>query len=146
MPENISITKMTREHLPSIAELYTMFWNDPQSIDKMKDTLMQMENSGNHFNLVILVDAEVAGTISATLCLDLYGNCQPYAVVENFIISSKYRRMGLGRQLMQAMEALLKTKNCTQMILVTEVSRKDACGFYTNYGFQATHAGFKKKL
>jgi hypothetical protein len=37
--------------------------------------------------------------------------------------------------------------NCSQILLVTEIDRIDACQFYESVGYNPdTHKGFKKKL
>ena len=78
---------------------------------------------------------------------ELYGDCKPFLVIENMIIDSKYRKKGIGKMLIEQIEKQAKTKGCSQIILVTEVNRYDACGFYESIGFHPTaNKGYKKKL
>lgn len=80
------------------------------------------------------------------ICRELYGACRPFLVVENFIVDKNHLRKGIGTLLMNELEQKARERNCTQMLLVTEKDRTDACGFYTSYGFQTNNAGYKKKL
>ena len=63
------------------------------------------------------------------------------------IVDSTYRKKGIGKALFAALEKRAKIKDCTQIILVTETKRKDACGFYESIGFHPTASkGYKKEL
>nr|WP_243764912.1 GNAT family N-acetyltransferase [Eubacterium callanderi] len=53
---------------------------------------------------------------------------------------------GIGKALLGALEKQAKERRCTQIILVTEENRKDACRFYEANGYQEDNAGYKKKL
>jgi len=78
---------------------------------------------------------------------ELYGDCKPFLVIENMIVDSKYRKKGIGKMLIEQIEKQAKIKGCSQIILVTEMNRHDACGFYESIGFHPTaNKGYKKKL
>jgi len=75
-----------------------------------------------------------------------YGECRPFLLVENMVVDIAHRKKGIGRALF-ALEKRAKAKGCTQIILVTEAERRDACGFYESVGFHPTiNKGYKKKL
>lgn len=81
------------------------------------------------------------------ICEDLYGKCEPFMVIENMIVDEEYRRKGVGKALIQEIEKQATVLNCTQIILVNEANRDDACNFYASLGYNPdTHKGFKKKL
>lgn len=68
-------------------------------------------------------------------------------VVEDMIVDKKYRKRGIGRALFQTLERQAVAQGCTQVILVTESERTDACGFYESIGFHPSkNKGYKKKL
>jgi len=80
------------------------------------------------------------------VCDELYGDCLPFLVIENMIVDRGARRMGVGKALLNELEKRARERQCSQMILVTERNRTDACGFYESYGFSKDHKGYKKKL
>jgi GNAT superfamily N-acetyltransferase len=81
------------------------------------------------------------------ICYGLYGNCEQFLVVEDMIVDINYRRKGIGKRLFIELERLAKEKDCTQIILVTETYRKDACIFYESVGFDPIkNKGYKKKI
>ena len=62
-------------------------------------------------------------------------------------IFNKYRNKGIGKALIVELEKIAIDKSCTQIILVTETDRVDACKFYESAGYSPTkNKGFKKKL
>lgn len=68
-------------------------------------------------------------------------------VLENVIVDKKHRRKGVGKALIREIEKHAVDLNCTQIILVTETDRIDACNFYASVGYNPnTNKGFKKKL
>lgn len=81
------------------------------------------------------------------VCEELYGDCEPFLVVEDMVVDSEHRKKGIGKLLFQELERQAILKGCVQVILVTEEVRKDACGFYESIGFHPTkNKGYKKKL
>jgi len=63
------------------------------------------------------------------------------------VIASEYRKKGIGKILFEELEKRAKIKGCSQIILVTEMNRSDACGFYESMGFHPTaNKGYKKKI
>lgn len=51
---------------------------------------------------------------------------------------------GIGKALLGALEKQAKERRCTQIILVTEENRKDACRFYEANGYQEDNAAIIK--
>lgn len=87
------------------------------------------------------------GSVMGVICEELYGDCKPFLVLENMIIDKAYRNQGVGKELISELEKIATKRNCTQVILVTESDRIDACKFYESAGYSSqTHKGFKKKL
>jgi GNAT superfamily N-acetyltransferase len=87
------------------------------------------------------------GSIMGVICGELYGECRPFLVLENMIVDKEYRNRGVGKALMSELEKIAVEKTCTQIILVTETNRIDACKFYESKGYSPNiHTGYKKKL
>ena len=81
------------------------------------------------------------------ICGELYGDCKPFMVLENMIVDVRFRKMGVGKALISELENRAARQNCSQIILVTDSNRIDACEFYESAGYNPdTHKGFKKKL
>lgn len=140
------IREMRLEDVPYLAELYRQFWGDLSCVDKMRKQFVGMQEKGNYILLSAVEDEKLVGSVMGVVCDELYGNCQPFCVLENMIVDNKVRKKGVGRSLFRELERQAKEKKCTQIILVTEKERLDACAFYEACGFQQNNAGYKKKL
>jgi ribosomal protein S18 acetylase RimI-like enzyme len=89
----------------------------------------------------------LAGSVMGVICESLYGECKPFMVVEDVIVSRDFRRRGVGTTLMRELEKMATERHCRQTIFITESSRTDAVAFYQSLGYEADrYTGFKKKL
>ncbi len=90
-------------------------------------------------------NGELAGTAMGIVCMDLTGDCRPFMVVENVVVSANHRKLGIGRQLMLAMEEHAKERNCCYVILVSGKQRVEAHRLYESLGYRDEGAeGFRK--
>lgn len=63
------------------------------------------------------------------------------------IVDKNWRKKEIGKTLFSELESIARERNCTQIILVTETNRLDACSFYESIGFNPTvNKGYKKVL
>ena len=135
------------EDIESLSKLYFQFWNEDSDIHKMKDKFKQLRNSDSYILLCAEENNALIGSLMGIICEELYGDCKPFLLVENMVVDGTQRKKGIGRALFVELEKRAKSKGCTQIILVTETERKDACGFYESIGFHPTaNKGYKKKL
>lgn len=142
----MKIREMEKADLPQLAGLYRQFWQENADLARMEKQFDVLSRQDTHI-LLSAVDKEMlAGSVMGVVCGELYGDCRPFLVLENMIVDSAYRHKGVGRALLQALEERAKARSCTQIILVTEAEREDACAFYEACGFQLNNRGFKKKL
>ena len=140
------IRELTKEDLPALAGLYRQFWNESSDLDKMATAFQKIQLERNHILLCAEEGNVLLGSVMGVVCAELYGDCRPFLVIENMIVNRSARRKGVGRALLSTLEQQARLRDCTQMILVTEKDRLDACAFYESYGFQINTTGYKKKL
>ncbi|SFG16794.1 GNAT family N-acetyltransferase [Sporolactobacillus nakayamae] len=140
------IRKMNANDLPQLAALYRQFWNEESNVDKMRAQFEKVNRQKTHILLSAIADHRLVGSVMGVVCAELYGDCRPFLVVENMVVDQATRRMGVGTHLLGELEKQARVRKCTQMILVTETDRSDACHFYETYGFSRDTKGYKKKL
>ena len=141
------IRQLLKEDLPTLASLYKQFWNEDSNVDAMRDHFTSMSLDGNYILLGAIEGDILVGSVMGILCRDLYGNCQPFMVLENFIVDKSFRGKGIGKALMAEIEKIASGHHCNYTMLITDTRRTDARAFYKSAGYNPdTHVGFKKKL
>ncbi|WP_298651956.1 GNAT family N-acetyltransferase [uncultured Proteiniphilum sp.] len=144
---NYKIRNIKENDLDEVAHLYTLFWNGKMNLSKMKQKFSEISKNPNYIFLCAEESGKVIGTIQGVICEELYGECTPFLVMENFVVAENSRGKGVGRELLSELEKIGKEKNCSQIIFITETDRKETVGFYERVGFNSTsHKGFKKSL
>ena len=141
------IRDLIMDDLESLSNLYYQFWDEDSDIEKMKKKLPQLQNNNSYIILCAIENEKLVGSVMGIICEELYGDCKPFLLIENMVVDSTYRQRGVGKALFAELEKRAKVMDCTQIILVTEANRKDACAFYESVGFHPTaNKGYKKKL
>jgi len=143
----MKIRQMVANDIPELAQLYKQFWNEDSCLETMYSQFKKVCEKGTHVLLSAVENERLIGSVMGVICEELYGTCEPFMVLENMIVDNKYRNKGIGKALIAELEKNAIDKGCTQIILVTEVDRMDACKFYESAGYSPTkNKGFKKKL
>ena len=141
------IRDLERKDMKWLAKLYEQFWGEQSDIGSMCELFDRISSRKDYILLGAEEDGKLAGSVTGIVCEEMYGTCEPFLVLENMVVDQGCRRRGIGKALLEEMEARARVKGCRQVILVTESDRMDACGFYVSAGFHPTaNAGFKKKL
>jgi len=100
-----------------------------------------------HYYVAVVCDRDkVIGTAMAILCSDLVGNCNPFMIVENVVVASKYRGQGIGKLLMSSIEEFGIMNKCNYVILISNSKREESHKFYESLGYSTDQRGFKKRL
>jgi len=87
------------------------------------------------------------GTVMGITCIDTVGECRPFMLLENLIVSKTYRRQGVGKTLVRYIEEHAREQNCYFVMLMSLAKRKEAHSFYESVGYSNTIShGFKKYL
>lgn len=138
---------MIADDIPQLAELYRQFWDEKSCVETMYKKFCRFREVGSHILLSAVENGLLIGSAMGVICGELYGDCRPFLVLENMIVDKKFRKRGVGKALIFELEKKAVEKSCTQIILVTETNRIEACKFYEYAGYSPdTHRGYKKKL
>lgn len=141
------IRRMIADDIPQLAQLYKQFWHEYSDVETMYKQYHKLCEADTHVLLSAIESEQLVGSVMGIVCEELYGDCKPFMVLENMIVDKNCRNKGIGKALISMLEKISAEKNCTQIILITETKRTDACKFYESVGYNPdTHKGFKKKL
>ncbi|MBC8061290.1 MAG: GNAT family N-acetyltransferase [Clostridiaceae bacterium] len=112
---------------------------------KMNEVYGWMKDNPDYIVLCAKYKEEIVGSLMGVLNRELIGECRPFMVIENVVVSNNHRRMGIGKMLMNSIDKVAVEKDCTFIMLISRVHRKDAHKFYESVGFMGDVAkGFKK--
>lgn len=143
----MNIEKLSEHDLPELAELFKQFWGENSSLETMRTTFSRLVENPAYFLLAAKLDGKLAGFIMGVVCEELYGDCQPFLVMENFVVDKNSRKAGIGAALMKTLEQSAIERGCSQIIFLTEANRPDAIGFYRSQGYDhEPYKGFKKQF
>ncbi len=143
----IEIVKIKRNDLPDLALLFKELSGKETDINKMLQCFELMEKNQGYYVLGAIYNGILVGSLMGIICLDLVGECQPFMVIENVIVSSEFRGIGIGKKLMIEIERVAKEKNCSYTMFVSGTKRKEAHKFYESLGYNLDEVqGFKKYL
>lgn len=92
---------------------------------------------------VALVDGRLVGTADLLIVPNLTHRGQPWAIVENVIVTAGAQRMGVGRALLGHLIEVARTAGCCKLQLISGKHRTEAHDFYRSMGLVAVAEGFK---
>ncbi|OWA33623.1 GNAT family N-acetyltransferase [Saccharibacillus sp. O16] len=142
----IEIRKLQVKDLPQLAELYEELVGEKSDAVKMQGTFARIQ-ADEHYYLLGAFEGEIlAGSVMGILCHDLIGECRPFMVVENVIVSDRFRGKKVGRLLMEDLELLAVQQRCGYAILVSSGFRSEAHAFYESLGYTEDVRGFRRRL
>ena len=143
----MEIRKLTEDDLVNLAVLYKQFWGEESSLEKMRVTFQRLKINPNYILLVADQRNNMVGSVMGIICEELYGDCQPFMVVEDVIVDKHQRRLGIASLLMRELERCAVKHNCSYIIFVTESERTEAHRFYESLGYRSdAYKGVKKRL
>ena len=137
-----------RSALPSdatrISELYRQLVGH-LAITVQPERIATIANDKNTGLFVCEYQGEVRGTALVSLCADVMFRTQPFAVVENVVIDTTTRYLGLGRALLRHIEEFYLANDCSKIMLLSAIEREEAHRFFERAGFMGSKKrGFVK--
>jgi len=143
----ISIRPVKIDELDELAELYRELAGKGTDPGKMKENFEWMQSNPDYIVLGAQGAGELIGSLMGIVCQDIVGECRPFMVIENVIVSRRYRRRGIGKRLMRKIEEIARERNCYYIMFVSKSQRGEAHRFYESLGYGLDFVrGFKKYL
>ena len=106
----------------------------------------EIEADKNNELIIAEKDGEIVGTLQITFTPSISFQGGKRATVESVRVDEKYRRQGVGKELMLWAINRAREENCLMIQLTTNADRKGAHRFYENLGFKGSHLGMKLYL
>lgn len=119
----------------------------PASIEEIQPRLERLIAHLDHIIFVAqLSDTLVAGWIQVGISDTVVAGRQ--AVVESLVVDERYRKLGIGRALLQSGEQWARSHNCNTILVRSNMIREEAHRFYKylDYSVLKTQVAFRKIL
>lgn len=144
----ITIKPIVISDLEQYAALCDELFGSKTNLLQLKVALTKIMSNTDY----ILVGAknesgELLGSVMGITCIDTVGECHPFMVLENLVVSPKCRRLGIGKMLVDYIEEQAREKDCYFIMLMSLIKRKEAHQFYESLCYSSEIAqGYKKYL
>jgi len=122
---NTVITAMAKKHISEIARIERECFSMPWSEKALED---ELEYANAHF-LTSLLGDEITGYIGVN---EICGE----ADITSVAVDPKYRRLGIGKMLLESAEKGAISRNCESITLEVRVSNKAAISLYEKCGYE----------
>lgn len=124
-------------------ELASSITGAPGDRDRSEPLLAEIIADPKRELAVAVADGQLVGTADLLVVANLTHRGEPWAIVENVIVTSTARRVGVGRALMEHLIQLARAAGCYKLQLVSGKHRAEAHEFYRGMGLDAVAEGFK---
>jgi len=144
----MTINFLKPEDLQGLKELYEDgFEGSKTDLKRMLETFGIIKDNPNYNILCAKEDGKIVGSVTGIANYELFGDCQPFMVVENVAVLNQYRRRGIAKQLMVKLEERAAQQNCSMIIFVSSAHRAGAHKLYESLGFGEDKVnGYRKRL
>lgn len=139
-----TIRRAVPSDAPSIQALYGELVSNPNvHVDPRR--VGQVGDDPNTGLFVAVQENTVIGTALVSLCADVMFRSQPFAVVENVVVSAAARGCGVGAALLEHIESFCAAAECSKIMLLSAAHRVEAHRFFERNGFAgSSKVGFIK--
>ena len=121
----------------SLMRLYTELYGNPY-VERNEETMSvwnSILNDPNHHIIVAEEDGEIVSSCVCVIIQNLTHGQQPYAIIENVITASDYRKKGLGTACLNYAKELAVSQNCYKLMVSTGSKEESVLNFYENAGY-----------
>ncbi|MBA2132748.1 GNAT family N-acetyltransferase [Capillibacterium thermochitinicola] len=145
MQKQTVVREAVLEDCSSLTELAWQLGHQAKG-EQIKTRLLDLLRRDGHKVLVAEVGGKVAGWVHAFINRPLHKDTT--VEIAGLVIDQSYRRMGIGRKLLDAVEEWAKNQGCDQVTLASNITREGAHQFYQAVGYQRTKTQyiFRKEL
>ncbi|HHT49546.1 MAG TPA: GNAT family N-acetyltransferase [Firmicutes bacterium] len=144
MANQIEIRKASPEDASALADLALQLGHKEEA-GKVRDRLLLLLSKGQVV-FVAVEKRQIVGWVHGYIYSLLYQ--EPMGEIAALVVEKGYRRMGIGRMLVEAFEQWVKAKGCNGVFLRSNIKREEAHKFYQALGYDLvkTQHIFSKEL
>ena len=131
------IREIAASELGGLLTLYTQLHDNPvpekdARLTALWETIMR---DGNHHIVVAEEDGKIVSSCVCVIVPNLTHAQRPYALIENVVTDSAYRRRGLASACLAFAREIAKRENCYKLMLMTGAKDEETLRFYESAGY-----------
>jgi len=116
------------------------------SIKEANRIFSKFQTYPNYSLYIAITENKIVGTFEL-LIMDNLAHCgKPSGIIEDVIVDSNYRSMGIGKKMMEFAMGICKKQGCYKLALSSNSIRERAHIFYKNLGFEQHGFSFLVEL
>lgn len=144
--DHFEIRDYCDEDIPALAGLMGEL-GYPTSESEMQTRMDELNATGSNMTLIAECNGLVAGVLGMSKSLYWEQNGF-YFKIQALVVSADFRRMGIGKALMEKAESRAKKLGARHISLTSSISdeRKSAHLFYPSLGYERRSYGYRKIL
>lgn len=145
----VSIRSATESDLARILALFAELNPDDEPLPEARasETWGRILAQEGHEILVAELDDRVVGCCVLVVVPNLSRSARPFAVIENVIVDSRYRRRGIGARILQEASDAARREGCYKVMFMSSAKRTEAHRFYETVGFDgSSKRAFERRL
>ncbi|MDR1999611.1 MAG: GNAT family N-acetyltransferase [Frankiaceae bacterium] len=144
---DILVRGATKEDLPSIMRLMGVLnQTEPMAATNPLCEAIFDEIAASRGGRLLVATADhgvVMGTAYAIVAPNLSHGCRRFMVIENVVVAPEWRRVGVGRALIDACLGIARDSACYKAQLLSGLDRGAAHEMYERCGFSWTARGYR---
>ncbi len=135
--DNLTIREVKSGDLAPLLELYTHLHGEaaPPVTPELEKLWGGIIKDKNHVIVACFDGGRPVASCVVVIIPNLTRGCRPYAVVENVVTHTDYRRQGLGRAVLDFAKQLAERENCYKIMLMTGSKEESTWRFYERAGY-----------
>ena len=75
----------------------------------------EIKDNQKYVILCAKIDGQIVGSVLGVICNELFGQCNPFMVLEDVAVLKTHRRLGIAKQLMIQIEEYAKAAKCSMI-------------------------------
>lgn len=133
------IREARKDDFDGLMKLYTQLHNNfiPEKTSDILELWNNIIDDKNHHIIVAEEDKQIVSSCVCVIILNLTHNQQPYAVIENVITDTRYRKKGLATQCLNYAKEIALKENCYKLMLLTGSKKESTLNFYRQAGYNS---------
>lgn len=134
------VREINEYELNELLELYLHLHEEslPDMTENLKNTWAEIIGDKNHHIIVNEDDGKIVSSCVCVIIPNLTRNVRPYAVIENVVTHSDFRKKGYATECLNYAKELAEKENCYKMFLVSGAKKAETLKFYENAGYNRT--------